>query len=106
MLRTSSLHLRTCTTANEATKRTLLLKTLASSPGDTIIYATTQNDAESVAKFLEQKHMSCKHYHAGMKADERSQVQEWFMRSQKDETQKIVCATIAFGMVRFHGYEI
>ena len=63
-------------------------------PGATIIYVTLQKTAEQLAALLQTQGLQSKAYHAGMKNDERNQIQEWFMASD----QGIVVATIAFGM--------
>lgn len=42
------------------------------------------------------KGIKCKFYHAGMSQATRKATQEWFMESPT----AVVCATIAFGMVR------
>jgi ATP-dependent DNA helicase RecQ len=64
------------------------------SPGPTIIYVTLQKTAENVADQLQQQGFSARHYHAGLKDEQRTSTQEWFMNSE----QGIVVATIAFGM--------
>ena len=64
------------------------------SPGPAIVYVTLQKTAEAVAQTLVDAGRPARAYHAGMKADERSRIQEWFMGSD----DAIVVATIAFGM--------
>ncbi len=73
----------------------LLLKRLQSrKPGPTIVYVTLQKTAEAVAQHLTAAGFAARAYHAGMEAEERTQVQEWWMGGE----QHIVVATIAFGM--------
>jgi ATP-dependent DNA helicase RecQ len=73
----------------------LLTRRLQTQPrGATIVYTTTQKQAEEVAEHLAKLHLPAKAYHAGLDIDIRTAVQEWFMA----ETEAIVCATIAFGM--------
>ncbi|MDA1014142.1 MAG: RecQ family ATP-dependent DNA helicase [Planctomycetota bacterium] len=73
----------------------LLLQQLQSRErGPVIVYVTLQKTAERVAAFLASKGWPARAYHAGMDADPRSQVQDWFMASE----DAIVVATIAFGM--------
>jgi ATP-dependent DNA helicase RecQ len=68
---------------------------LAEKPaGPTIVYVTQQRTAEDVARDLADAGHSARAYHAGMKDDERTAVQEWFMASPT----AVVVATIAFGM--------
>lgn len=59
-----------------------------------IIYCTARTTTEIVAHELSQLGIKAKAYHAGLSNDERSKVQEAFI---KDDVQ-VVCATIAFGM--------
>ncbi len=80
------------TTAN---RDEVLLKRLQSHPpGPTIIYATLQKTAELVAAKLIDLGLPARAYHAGLKDEQRSEIQEWFMASGHG----IVVATIAFGM--------
>ncbi len=66
----------------------------ATSPGPTIVYVTLQKEAERVANLLEAAGHAAQAYHAGLKSDARSNIQDWFMAS----SDGIVVATIAFGM--------
>ncbi len=73
----------------------LLLNNLRERPaGAAIIYVTLQHTATEVAARLVTAGLPAKAYHAGMKNEDRSAVQEWFMRSDN----AVVVATIAFGM--------
>ncbi|KNC84729.1 hypothetical protein SARC_03070 [Sphaeroforma arctica JP610] len=59
-----------------------------------IIYCYSRNDTENTARVLQNEGISAAHYHAGLSAEDRFQVQlSW----QQGRT-KIICATIAFGM--------
>jgi ATP-dependent DNA helicase RecQ len=83
------------TPVDDSARDALLLRRLAKRPaGPTIVYVTTQKTAEAVAEMLAENGHEARHYHAGMKPEEREAVQEWFLPSQRG----IVCATIAFGM--------
>lgn len=62
--------------------------------GPTIVYVTLQRTAETVAQCLASAGLSAKPYHAGLSADRRAAVQDWFIGSDSG----IVVATIAFGM--------
>jgi ATP-dependent DNA helicase RecQ len=62
--------------------------------GPTIVYVTLQKTAEDVAGRLSAAGFAACAYHAGMKDEERAQVQDWFLASDSG----IVAATIAFGM--------
>ncbi len=59
-----------------------------------IIYCLSRKTTENVAARLTARGFRAAHYHAGMENDERSKVQEAFIR---DKLQ-IICATIAFGL--------
>lgn len=73
----------------------LLIERLKSRPeGSTIVYVTLQRHAEDLAQFLRQYEFSARAYHAGMGPEDRTEVQEWWMRTPG----AIVVATIAFGM--------
>ncbi len=73
----------------------LLLKRLQTrAPGSAIVYVTLQRTAERVASLLEEAGLPAKAYHAGMESDARTEVQDWWMASDRG----IVVATIAFGM--------
>ncbi len=63
-------------------------------PGSTIVYVTLQRTAVGVATLLAGAGLPARPYHAGMSAEERVAVQEWWSSSP----QAIVVATIAFGM--------
>ena len=74
--------------------RTLLERLKDRPTGATIVYVTLQKTSEQVAARLAQAGLTARAYHAGMKDDQRSEVQDWFMESDDG----IVVATIAFGM--------
>ncbi|WP_428668521.1 DNA helicase RecQ [Runella sp.] len=59
-----------------------------------IIYCLARKTTEDIAQKLRAKGINARHYHAKMPPDERSQVQDAFLR---DDVQ-IMVATIAFGM--------
>jgi len=59
-----------------------------------IVYVTLQKTAEQVAEFLVSHQLNAAAYHAGMKTELRTEVQEQFMAGNIH----IVVATIAFGM--------
>jgi len=62
--------------------------------GSTIVYVTLQRTSLRIAELLADAGLPARPYHAGMSAEERVAVQEWWAGS----TQSIVVATIAFGM--------
>lgn len=79
----------------EQERYSILLDSLRDNPpGPTIIYVTLQKTAEAIAERLLLDGFPARAYHAGMKDEYRSSVQDWFMASERS----IVVATIAFGM--------
>ena len=62
--------------------------------GAAVVYVSLQKTAVDVAARLRSAGFNAKHYHAGLKPEERDEVQEWFLPSESG----IVVATIAFGM--------
>ena len=62
--------------------------------GPTVVYVTLQRTAEDVADRLAAAGFPAQAYHAGMDADKRTSIQDWFINS----CDGVVVATIAFGM--------
>ena len=89
-------NLTVLTTPITATDRdkTLLDKLKGRPVGPTIVYVTLQKTAEQVAAYLASTGLPAQAYHAGLKDEQRAEVQDWFMSSGDG----IVVATIAFGM--------
>jgi len=89
-------NLKLCVTpCEDAERKSLLLSRLRKRPaGPAIVYVTLQRTAEDVAGFLSGRGFDARAYHAGMKSEERSAIQEAFMASER----MIIVATIAFGM--------
>ncbi len=76
-------------------RRDLLRQRLRERPvGATIVYVTLQKTAEEIAAFLAAAGVPARAYHAGMKNEERTAVQDAFMAGDL----QVVVATIAFGM--------
>lgn len=68
---------------------------LAEHPGEAgIIYCLSRKETEQMASRLKEHGFDAACYHAGMKAEDRKNIQEAFQNDQL----LIVCATIAFGM--------
>ncbi|HQY89036.1 MAG TPA: RecQ family ATP-dependent DNA helicase, partial [Tepidisphaeraceae bacterium] len=72
----------------------LLLERIQSRRAPTIVYVTLQKTAERVAQMLAENGLPAEPYHAGLKAEEREEIQNRFMPSR----DAIIVATIAFGM--------
>ena len=88
-------NLKVLTTPTTAAERdeTLLERLNGLPRGPTIVYVTLQKTSEQVAAYLASAGLPAQAYHAGMKDEQRTEVQEWFMGSDNG----IVAATIAFG---------
>ncbi|MDB4436019.1 C-terminal helicase domain-containing protein, partial [Akkermansiaceae bacterium] len=72
-----------------------LLEKLTAGPVEsTIIYTTLQYGAESLASFLKKNGLPARPYHAGLRPEARTEIQDEFMAGETP----IICATIAFGM--------
>ncbi len=63
-------------------------------PGSAIVYVTLQRTALRVASWLASAGLPARAYHAGMGAEDRVAVQDWWSGSHRN----VVVATIAFGM--------
>lgn len=75
--------------------RESILKICRSRPGDSgIVYTLSRKAAESTTEYLVKKGVTALPYHAGMTAEERTMVQDAFIRDEVD----VICATVAFGM--------
>jgi ATP-dependent DNA helicase RecQ len=59
-----------------------------------IVYCLSRAGTEDLAEKLSLRGHRARAYHAGLSSDERSSVQDAFLRDETD----IVCATVAFGM--------
>lgn len=90
----SNLRLEAVATDSQDAKLPLLLQYLKDHPGPTVVYVSLQQQAEDLCKTLRSKKFNAAFYHAGMKVDEKTAVQDSFMAGQI----RIVVATIAFGM--------
>ena len=85
--------LTTPVTASERDEE-LLSRLRERPPGSTIVYVTLQRTSLRVASLLAAAGLPARAYHAGMSAEQRVAVQEWWSGSP----DAIVVATIAFGM--------
>ncbi|WP_446012172.1 RecQ family ATP-dependent DNA helicase [Candidatus Electrothrix sp.] len=79
---------------DKALLRHLTEKKDSRSIGPSIVYVTLQQTAMEVARMLAEAGFPARPYHAGLKDEQRQEVQDWFM----DSDEAIVVATIAFGM--------
>lgn len=70
------------------------MRIVKSIPGSGIVYAITRKETEELAKFFSANGIKATAYHAGMKGEKRSRIQNDFMENKF----KVIVATIAFGM--------
>jgi ATP-dependent DNA helicase RecQ len=78
----------------DADRERLLIQTLSDTEGSGIVYTATVKQAEAVTTFLRGTGVSVERYHGRMRADERHDVQDRFMRGDL----RVIVATNAFGM--------
>ncbi|MGE0543604.1 MAG: RecQ family ATP-dependent DNA helicase [Dehalococcoidia bacterium] len=79
---------------NKEDKLRRLVEICTEERGSGIIYVGSRENAETVAKLLRRERINARHYHAGLDAAERAQVQDAFKRGHV----RVITATIAFGM--------
>jgi ATP-dependent DNA helicase RecQ len=89
-----NLELRVTACRDEERAKLLVDRLKSRPPGPTIVYVTLQKTASQIASYLAKCGFAARAYHAGMDADERTEIQDAFMASD----EMIVVATIAFGM--------
>ncbi len=81
-------------TPSDEDKMAAVLAALAGLQGSAIVYTSTQNTANAVAKALQHHGYAAVAYHAGLSDRKRSAAQEAFMSG----AAQVVVATCAFGM--------
>jgi len=79
---------------DEEDRRRALLDRLRACDGPAIVYARSRRKCEELSRLLQGHRIDARHYHAGLAAEERTQVQEAFVRGEV----RVVVATTAFGM--------
>jgi ATP-dependent DNA helicase RecQ len=89
-----NLELRVLPITKDDRRKLLLSQIKKRPPGSTIVYVTLQRTAEVVAQYLKDNGLRATAYHAGLKNEDRSAIQDAFMTS----CDAIIVATIAFGM--------
>ncbi len=78
----------------EREKKKALLERVAEVEKPGIVYTATRKHAEEIAQALGEREIKAAYYHAGMKSQEREEVQRRFM----DDELEVIVATVAFGM--------
>ncbi|KAH6627461.1 P-loop containing nucleoside triphosphate hydrolase protein [Chaetomium tenue] len=87
-----NLHARAVKTKHD--KYPLLFQFLNENPGPTLVYVTLQQQSVLLAADLREHGFDAEAFHAGMKVDAKTEVQDKFLANRI----RIVVATIAFGM--------
>ncbi|PTX18499.1 ATP-dependent DNA helicase RecQ [Pontibacter mucosus] len=75
-------------------KANRLLEILQRMPGQSIVYMRSRRQTVEMAKFLQSRRISAAAYHAGLKFEERSAVQQRWV----EDKVRVIVATNAFGM--------
>lgn len=78
----------------EDDKITRLLKLITNIGGSGVVYVRNRKKTEELAMILKSKKISALAYHAGLKFDDRENIQEQWLNNQI----QVICATNAFGM--------
>ncbi|MET9223707.1 RecQ family ATP-dependent DNA helicase [Streptomyces sp. NPDC003300] len=89
-----NIHLAVGYFQEEKAKRRAVLDRVGAETGSGIVYTATRRESESYAEELREAGVSAAAYHAGLRAAERSSVQDRFQRGEL----AVVVATSAFGM--------
>jgi ATP-dependent DNA helicase RecQ len=79
---------------NKEEKLRRLIEICTAEQGAGIVYVSSRENAETVAKVLRQHGINANHYHAGLEPGERARVQDWYMSGRT----RVIVATVAFGM--------
>lgn len=80
--------------ANEESRLRSTLARVKSLGGAGIIYARARRRCERIARLLAENGVSALHYHAGLESEDRTRVQESFLKGGV----RVIVATTAFGM--------
>ena len=72
----------------------LLTRELAHQPGGAVVFAASRRRTEEISEFLKAQQWACSHFHAGLKANEKADIQAQFIRGDL----RVIVATNAFGM--------
>ncbi len=89
-----NLNLRVTACAEEKRAQLLASRLQARPLGPIIVYVTLQRTANQIAGYLSKCGFMARAYHAGLSAEDRTEIQEAFMAAD----DMIIVATIAFGM--------
>lgn len=84
-----------CSRAEKAARvHVLLEQELENMPGGAVVFVSSRKGAEELSDFLIRQKWLCKHFHAGLPPNEKTDIQDDF----KNSRLKVIVATNAFGM--------
>lgn len=72
----------------------LLSCELGNQSGGAVVFAASRKRTEEISEFLKMQQWACSHFHAGLKANEKADIQQRFI----DGDLRVIVATNAFGM--------
>lgn len=72
----------------------LLQRELGHQDGGAVVFVARRKSAETISEYLKQQNWACAHYHAGLGANEKADIQQRFI----DGELRVIVATNAFGM--------
>lgn len=72
----------------------LLSRELDNQPGGAVVFVASRKRAEEISEFLNTQQWACSHFHAGLAANEKADIQEAFINDEL----RVIVATNAFGM--------
>jgi ATP-dependent DNA helicase RecQ len=75
-------------------KNTAIVETLQHHSGSSIVYCCSRKQTEVLSRYLQQNNIRAHHYHAGLSADTRKDIQQQWTRNEIE----VIVATTAFGM--------
>lgn len=78
----------------EENKQAKMLEILRKVNGSAVVYVLNRRATKEIAHFLQRKGISADYYHAGRTNEERSRIQEQWIKNKK----RVMVATNAFGM--------
>lgn len=72
----------------------LLSRELDGQNGGAVVFAASRKRTEEISEFLKAQQWACSHFHAGLKSNEKADIQEQFINGGL----RVIVATNAFGM--------
>jgi ATP-dependent DNA helicase RecQ len=79
---------------NQEDKKSKMLDILQKVPGTAVVYVMNRKETRDIAAFLQLNGISAGHYHAGLPAEKRAEMQDAWI----NDKLRVIVATNAFGM--------